>query len=446
MSDTRSGSLSTIDSLRTSVPAPTAGGAMMKAEGDRAIAEVQAALVIAKRFPRDEDAAYAKIMKACKRPALAEAALYAYTKGGSEVSGPSIRLAEELARDWGNITFGWRVLSADDDSSEVRAEAWDLETNVPAYIVFTVRHEFKGRDGGQKVLKKVTDPREIYELVANQASRRLRACVLRVIPGDVQDAAVEQCEKTLKEGGGKPLGDRVRDMLAAFKNDFGVTKEMIEKRVGKNAEAINETELLALRRVFVSLRDGMEKVEAFFDLQTPDQVVGAGTNVKDLKSATGGASAGTAPPAQERAVAPPPVAEPEKKVVQQPKQFNVTNERGLVLTTLAYEPTIGEILEIDGFKWRIFEVTDRAVARTYTPPAEPKPQPKAEAPADGVELELQAFMNEVMAADNVEELKEAEALIPRLAEKDRANAKSLVETKRAHLSKPKPARKRPGIE
>lgn len=263
-----------ISTLRqTALPALASAGG----EFERAIAEVQASMVIAKKFPRDEQAAWAKVQRACKRPGLAEAALYAYTKGGTEVSGPSIRLAEELARDWGNIAFGWKILSQDDDSSEVRAEAWDLETNVPSHITFTVRHEFKAK--GQ--IKKVTDPREVYELIANQASRRLRACILRVIPGDVQDMAVDLCEKTLKEGGGKPLADRVRDMLAAFKNEYGITKEMVEKRIGKKTEAMNETEFVGIARIFVSLRDGMAKAEQFFDLTTEPQH--GGTTAKDLQ-------------------------------------------------------------------------------------------------------------------------------------------------------------------
>ena len=40
-------------------------------EASRAIAEAQGKLVIAKRFPRDEVAAYAKAMQACQRPTMA---------------------------------------------------------------------------------------------------------------------------------------------------------------------------------------------------------------------------------------------------------------------------------------------------------------------------------------------------------------------------------------
>src|SRR5690606_36069410 len=79
---------------------------MVEVAMTRAAQEVQAAMVIAKRFPRDENTAFARIMRACKRKQLAEAAIYAYPKGGTNVQGPSIRLAEALAQAWGNIDFG----------------------------------------------------------------------------------------------------------------------------------------------------------------------------------------------------------------------------------------------------------------------------------------------------------------------------------------------------
>ena len=72
----------------------------------RAAQEIQATLVVAKRFPRDETGAYNKIMEACKRTSLAEQAIYSYPRGSETVEGPTIRLAETMARAWGNIEFG----------------------------------------------------------------------------------------------------------------------------------------------------------------------------------------------------------------------------------------------------------------------------------------------------------------------------------------------------
>ena len=77
----------------------------------RAVAEVQAALVIARMNPRDQRQSMDRILNACCRPKLAETAIYAYSRGGSDIQGPSIRLAEAIAQQWGNIQFGIRELS-----------------------------------------------------------------------------------------------------------------------------------------------------------------------------------------------------------------------------------------------------------------------------------------------------------------------------------------------
>jgi len=70
-----------------------------------AMAEVQAQVCMAKQFPRDAIQAVDNILNECTRPALAEASTYAYPRGGQRITGPSIRLAEAVARHWGNLEF-----------------------------------------------------------------------------------------------------------------------------------------------------------------------------------------------------------------------------------------------------------------------------------------------------------------------------------------------------
>ena len=112
-------------------------------EASRAIAEAQGKLVIAKRFPRNEIQAFANMKKACQRIGLANKAFYSYPRGNETVSGPTIRLAEELARCWGNIDFGIKELSQDNGKSEMQAYAWDLETNTMSVQNFTNPHAKK---------------------------------------------------------------------------------------------------------------------------------------------------------------------------------------------------------------------------------------------------------------------------------------------------------------
>ncbi len=242
-------------------------GVMSSTEQSRAVAEVQSAMVIAKRFPRDQNAAFGRIMKSCQRKVLAEQAMYAYPRGGQTVTGPSIRLAEAIAQNWGNIDFGVIELEQRNGESTMMTYAIDLETNVKQSRVFIVKHERTTKKGGTQQLE---DARDIYELTANNGARRLRACILGVIPGDVVEAAIEQCEKTLKGASQEPLVDRARKMVVVF-SDLGISQEMIEKRLAHKIDAIIEQELLSLRKIYQSIKDGFAKREDFFEVNTNQQ-------------------------------------------------------------------------------------------------------------------------------------------------------------------------------
>lgn len=225
--------------------------------------EVQAAMVVAKKFPRDEFEAYNRIMKACERPLLAENAMYEYPRGGAKVVGPSIRLAEALAQAWGNIDFGIMELDQIDGQSTAMAYAWDLETNTRQTKIFQVKHERKAKGR----IKKIDDPRDVYEHVANQGARRMRACILGIIPGDVVDAAVEKCKETIVSGNKTPIEDRIKKMISTFDSEFSVSKEALEEFIGCVADAFTENDLIRLRSVYRSLRDGMAKREDYFNIK-----------------------------------------------------------------------------------------------------------------------------------------------------------------------------------
>lgn len=224
--------------------------------------EVQAAVFMAKQFPRDEQLAYNRIMKACSRLSLAESAMYEYPRGGQKVTGPSIRLAEAIAIAWGNIDFGFVELEQRPGASSVMAFAWDLETNTRRQMVFDVAH-IRDKKGGPEQL---TGQRDIYELIANQASRRVRSCLLGIIPGDIVEAAQEKCKETLKSGNKEPLTDRIRKMCASFESDFQVNTDMLEEYIGCNIDAFSENDFVRLKSVYRSLRDGMTKREDVFNI------------------------------------------------------------------------------------------------------------------------------------------------------------------------------------
>lgn len=224
--------------------------------------EVQGQIVAAKRFPRDYVVSCNRIMQACQRKGLAEKAMYEYPRGGTKVVGPSIRLAEALAQNWGNMSFGVVELEQKAGESQVMAYAWDLETNTRQEKIFSVPHIRSTKKGNVPL----TDPRDIYEMVANQGARRLRSCILGIIPGDVVEDAVEQCNRTLIEGEKKPLADVIKEVSLYFQRDFNVPLEALEKLIGCKAEAFSMNDCIRLRKVYNSIKDGMAKREEIFEL------------------------------------------------------------------------------------------------------------------------------------------------------------------------------------
>lgn len=237
----------------------TVPAAAVAVEQERAISEVQGAMVLAKRFPRNPIAALDNILTACQRPGLAEQALYSYARGGNEITGPSIRLAEAMAQAWGNVQFGVRELEQRGGESTVQAYAWDMETNVKQEKTFQVKHERYTKKGKYAL----EDPRDIYEMTANQGARRLRACILGIIPGDVIDAAVSQCEQTLKAKT-DTSPEALKKLVEAFAN-YKVTKEQIEKRIQRRLDTITPAQIVALRKIYNSLKDGMSGPMDWFD-------------------------------------------------------------------------------------------------------------------------------------------------------------------------------------
>lgn len=282
----------------------------------RELAETQTKYLMAQRFPRDVVANMDKILNAFTRPTLAEKAQYQFARGGTDIVGPSIRAAEAIAQQWGNMEQGFREIQRGVDAkgvpySEVEAYCVDLESRASKRLQFIVPHWRDTKQGGYKL----KDERDIYELIANQAQRRTRACILAMVPGDVVEAAMNQAEVTLKTKADiTPEG--IQRLLATFE-ELGISKELIEKRIQRRAEAIQPAQVVCLKRIYASLRDGMSDPQDWFEI-APDapkaeglEAVRAAAAEKRAKKEGGG---NAAPAAAAAATG----ADPETGEVQEP--------------------------------------------------------------------------------------------------------------------------------
>lgn len=239
---------------------PGAAQGAIAVESERAIAEAQAGMIVAQRFPRDENDCYARMMQACERLSFAQQAFYSYSRGGQTIEGPSIRMAEELARCWRNFDYGMLELSQHDGASEYQAFAYDKESNVRSYQNFTVNHVRDTKQGN----KALTDQRDIYEVGANNGARRMRARILALLPAWYVDDAVQACKKTLaKKVADTPLADQIRGM-AAYALGIGVTADMLEARLGHPLAQTQPAEIQTMRGVFTALKEGVTTIAEEF--------------------------------------------------------------------------------------------------------------------------------------------------------------------------------------
>jgi len=233
-------------------------------DGERSSKEIEAAVVLSKRFPRNEGDSYNRVMKACSRPAFASKAIYSFKRGGSKVEGPSIKLAEVVARSWGNLQYGVREVERKGNSSLVEAYCWDLETNIRSVKEFEVRHV---RDT-QKGVQHLTNERDIYEMVANQGARRLRNCILSVIPEDVVDDAVNQVNVTLAaaaKGTATDIAAKIRNMVELFQA-LGVTREQLEIYLNTKCEAASSKQIVDLGKIYTSIKDNYSEAKDWFKM------------------------------------------------------------------------------------------------------------------------------------------------------------------------------------
>jgi hypothetical protein len=237
-----------------------AGGpvsASTRIEVERAIAEVKVMVLAAKQMPRDEDRALQQMLKACQRRSFAQVAVWRLPRGKG-VSGPGIRFAEEFARCWGNIKYGYIEHSHSGADSNVETFAWDLESNLIVLERVIVKHEFAG---GER--PKDTDTQGIRMIIAAQAMRNVRNCILRCIPEDYVDIAYETCQLTNKESTAG-LQKELADAIDIFGKRYAVTRKQIEAYIGRPVAQMTDDDLAELRGIGSAIKNGQARLDDYF--------------------------------------------------------------------------------------------------------------------------------------------------------------------------------------
>jgi hypothetical protein len=250
--------------------------------------EIQSAILIAKRFPRNEDQAFEKLMKACARPTFAEDAGYSFPRGNkfneetgrwekNYVTGPSVNLAREAARVWQNIRYGLDVIREDGKSRLIRGWAWDVETNVKVSADDEFQKLIQRKQKGGQTQWVVPDERDLRELTNRRGAILIRNSILQLLPRDLIEDAQEKAKATVKDAAAKDPDAARKKLILSF-SELNVTPEMLEAKLGHKLVECSPTEIADLRNIYRSIRDGNSTWAEY--VATTEDANGAGAKPK----------------------------------------------------------------------------------------------------------------------------------------------------------------------
>ncbi|CAN7330068.1 hypothetical protein LJR231_001812 [Phyllobacterium sp. LjRoot231] len=182
---------------------------------------------------------------------------YALPRGGKAITGPSIRLAEIVAGQWGNCRVGARVVHVDRAEKYVEAEGvfHDLETN--AATTARVRRRIVDSKG-----RLFND--DMIIMTGNAAcSIAKRNAILGGVPKAVWRKAHDAALATVK-GDIKTLTERRDRVMTAFAA-FGIKPEQVLAAVGLSGmDDVMIEHLPILVGMHASLKSGEATVEEMF--------------------------------------------------------------------------------------------------------------------------------------------------------------------------------------
>ena len=234
--------------------------ALTEAASMKSVAEILGQMSLAKKFPRKLDQVLKNSLVLCSNKKLAEISGYSIPrKNAKNVEGPSIRLMEAIASEYGNLNYGIKTETDDFDEGLTRYTVFvlDLEKNIRVQRTFSTRHIRYTKKG----IIKLTKDQEIYEATANNATRRLRVCLEQIIPKWIVDECFEKCQQL---NASTKLPPTQKEKIIDTFSKFNVTKLDLETKIGKTLDKATDEDIKKLRIILNGIKnDGVQPSDYF---------------------------------------------------------------------------------------------------------------------------------------------------------------------------------------
>ncbi len=282
-------------------------------------AETDVQVSTAKRYPRSIALALKNsISLATINEEMAASCMYALPRAGKNITGPSIRLAEVMASEWGNLRIAARIIDQTDTFIVAQGLCWDMEKNVQ--LSTEVRRRITDKHGA----KFNEDMINVTAMAALAIARR--NAIFQVIPRALMEQVYAECRR-VAVGTVATLTAKRDKLLDSFQK-IGVPKPMILEKLNlQGVEDINLTHLEVLLGLASAIKNGETTIEDAFapddseDTQEETRSAATASTAqrakKNMKKAT--APAETPSAAQEEASSTTAeTAEGQKDMFEQP--------------------------------------------------------------------------------------------------------------------------------
>lgn len=212
-------------------------------------AELDVQITTAKTFPRSVKSSLQNAVEmATMTTEIAESCIYSLPRGGKNIEGPSIRLAEILVSSWGNVHAGQRVIGVVEKSIVAEAVVWDLEKNNK--ITVQQSRRATNKDG------KLFNDDMIIVTGNAAASIAFRNAVFKIIPNTIRDEALNRVKSFLATGTKEEIQEKIRKGIAAFAVS-GISEQDLLRLLGKKLTTkLNSDDYLSMLGMRNALKDG----------------------------------------------------------------------------------------------------------------------------------------------------------------------------------------------
>ena len=225
-------------------------------------AEIDQQISTAKRYPRKLVEVRSSMMElATIDEETAASCFYSVPRGGKNIQGPSIRLAEIAFSSYQNIRAGTRIIEAVVDGPSpyvaIQAVCHDLEKNIAVMI------EKRRRIVGKKSKGGIIDEDDI-NLAANAGSAiAFRDAMFKVVPGILLRPIYEAAKK-VAIGDAKTLNDRRQKAIEHFQK-MGVSADRVLASIGRTkVDEVTLEDLETLIGTFTAIKEGSLSIEDAF--------------------------------------------------------------------------------------------------------------------------------------------------------------------------------------